>query len=182
MMNSILRTNDDILLISKVWSIKNHRLIRQERYNEAFDSCEALIEFCRSRGLIKLELVKEEFHKGLIYLKTNQLLDALMQFKKALGLAKKYYLGDIELECRLYKVFVLLQLNHIIEPFNQIRKMKQILCKSSNHHTQALGYYIIALVQVKFGNTLFASRTQIISVLTCRSEGRHLFSGLEQSK
>ena len=48
--DSFEQSNIDPNLIALAWSLKNKRLIKQEDYSEAYQSCLCLIEYNRKRG------------------------------------------------------------------------------------------------------------------------------------
>jgi hypothetical protein len=75
-------------MFSLAWSLRNERLIKQGIYSEAYNSILCLIEYNQKRGYVRSNLIKEYQNIAVIYLKTNNLIKALLQIEKCIKLAK----------------------------------------------------------------------------------------------
>lgn len=112
--------NTDPNLISIAWGLKNKRLIKQEDYTEAYQSCLCLIEYNKKRGSLTLppffylsfigyvkdKLLVEYLNLATVFSRTGDYISALEQVEFCIRATKKFK-SSIKYHAKMFKAYLL---------------------------------------------------------------------------
>jgi hypothetical protein len=128
-----------------MWAFRNRLLINNNRLTEAYESCQRLISFCRSKGFVKAALLNEQLNIVKIQLLCGNYFDALIVIETVIAAAEQYGLTDEYLKACSLKAGIHLEVSSASYPLHILKKIEEsgeldnisVDCQSLFYETKA---------------------------------------------